>query len=204
MRLERKILGLSRADASRRAGVALSTWARLESGSPSVTLATIAAATDAVGLDLVCQTYPGGGPSLRDRGQLEIAQRLAAIASPLWRVSLEELAGDHREAVDQVFTSPSEIIAIEIERMLDFQAQFRRASLKRDWLARHTSLPVRLVIVVEDTRANRSALAPHLALIGGVLPNGSRALIRSLRTGAPLGGDGLCWIRRSPTASIRR
>ena len=66
VRLERKILGLSRADASRRAGVALSTWARLESGSPSVTLATIAAATDAVGLDLVCQTYPGGGPSLRD------------------------------------------------------------------------------------------------------------------------------------------
>jgi transcriptional regulator with XRE-family HTH domain len=194
----RGIAGLTRDAAARRSGLARSTWDRVEAGTPSVTLATLAAATDAVGLDLVCQTYPGRGPSLRDSGQLGVAERLRSIASQMWRVSLEELAGEHGEAIDMVFRGPSEVLAVEIERlMLDWQGQYRRASIKRAWLAQHATLPVRLVIVVEESQRNRAVMANHMALIGTVMPIGSRGVLAGIRSGEPIGADGLCWLRRA-------
>ena len=155
------------------------------------------AASDAVGLDLVCTLYPGQGLSLRDSRQLAIAKWLSDIASPTWRISLEERAGEHGEAIDVVLWGPTEIVAIEIERFaLDWQAQSRRAGIKRDWLAQHHGRPVRLVIVVSDTKANRAALTPFIGIIRLGFPAGSRAVMRSLRSGEPLGTDGLCWVRQ--------
>lgn len=199
LRLARAISGLARAAASERAGLARSTWERIEAGSPAVTLAALVAATDAVGLDLVCQTYAGRRPSLRDSGQLAIAQLLAAQSNPAWRVTMEETAGDHGEAIDQVFWSSTEIVAAEIERsILDWQGQFRRAALKRDWLAARHSRAVRLVLVLEDTRRNRAAMAPWEPIVTKSLPLRSRAILAAIRSGRPLGADGLCWVRRAP------
>lgn len=173
IRVARGMAGFSRAQAAQRAGIARSTWDRLEAGSPSVTLATIAAATEVVGLDLVCQTFPGRGPSLRDTGQLAIAERLRSIASPTWRITLEERAGDHGEAIDLVLWGPTAILAVEIERLIvDWQAQYRRASIKRTWLAEQASRAVRLVIVIEDTGRNRAATLQHVPLIQTVMPIG--------------------------------
>ncbi len=196
IRVARGIAGFSRDEAARRAGLARSTWDRLEAGSPSVTLATIAAATDTIGLDLVCQAFPGHGPSLRDSGQLGMAERLRSIASPVWRVSLEERAGERGEAIDLVFWGPSEVLAVEIERlMLDWQAQYRRASIKRAWLAEQTGLQVRLVIVIAEAERNRVAMSQHIPLIRTVMPVGSRGVLAAIRSGEPLGSDGLCWLR---------
>jgi transcriptional regulator with XRE-family HTH domain len=196
IRVGRATSGLTRDAAAARAGIAPSTWDRLEAGAPSASLATIAAATESVGLDLVCQAFPGRGPSLRDSGQLAIAEHLRALASPMWRVSLEEPAGDHGEAIDQVFWGSREVVATEIERrMVNWQAQLRRAKLKRAWLAERTQLPVRLVIAIEDTRRNREVMAVHAPLISTALPMGSRNVLAALRSGEPLGADGICWIR---------
>lgn len=179
-----------------RAGLARSTWERIELGSPSVTLAALAAATDSVGLDLVCQTYPGREPRLRDAGQLGVAQWLQGIAHESWRTSLEQPAGDRGECVDLVLWGSAEIIVIEIERfLLDWQAQLRRWTAKRDWLAARHARPVRLVIAVRDTRRNRAVVAPFSAAIGQTLPAGTRAVTQAVKTGAPLGSDGICWIR---------
>lgn len=187
---------MSRAEASRRAGVARSTWDRIEVGDPTVTLAVLTAATDAVGLDLVLQSYPGREPSLRDSGQLALAQLVVEMASPTWRVALEEPAGGHGQALDLVLWGPQEIVAVEIERMLvDWQAQLRRWLAKREWLAAEHSRPVRLVILVADTRRNRVAVAPFGTVIGATFPMGSRAVFHAVRAGSPLGGDGLCWMR---------
>lgn len=192
----RQLAGMTRCQASARAGVARSTWERIELGSRAVTLASLVAACDAVGLDLVCQTYPGREPSLRDSGQLEIAQYLAAMASPSWKVSFEEPAGEHGQAIDQVLWSPTEVVAVEIERLLlNWQSQFRRWTAKRDWLAARHARPVRLVIVVADTRRNRSVVAPFAPTLTRILPAGSRAVLGAIRSGGPLGQDGLCWIR---------
>lgn len=162
-----------------------------------MTVAALVAATAAVGLDLVLQTYPGREPGLRDSGQLAFAQQLVAMASPTWRASLEEPAGEHGQAVDLVLWSPEEVIAVEIERMLiDWQAQLRRWSAKREWLAARHSRRVRLVVLAADTRRNRVAVAPFAAVIGKTFPSGSRAVLHAVRTGSVLGADGLCWMRQ--------
>lgn len=189
--------GLSADSAAARAGVSRSTWLRAESGSARTAIATLCAVTDAVGLDLVLRAYPGSRMTLRDRGQLAIAQRLAGLAHPTWTVSLEEPAGDHGQAIDLVISGGLEIVAIEIIRhMNDYQAQYRSATQKREWLGRLHGRPVRLVMAVEDLRSNRVALAPFGAVVGSAMPAGSRSVMESLRTGQPLGGDGLLWVRR--------
>lgn len=177
--------------------MARSTWARVEGGSPGIALGTLAAVTDTVGLDLVVRTYPSGGPRLRDHGQMEIAGDLARAAVPAWRVDLEVPAGEHGQAIDIVFWGAEEILAVEVERrMVDFQAQLRAASVKRDWLAGRHARPVRIVLAVEDTHRNRLMMAPHAPLIERSLPAGSRGVMGAIRSGSTLGSDGLLWIRR--------
>ncbi len=203
VQLARASARLTRESAAKRAGIARSTFERIEAGDPGVALGTLVAATDAVGLDLVCQVYPGRDLALRDSGQLNIAQFLSVMAGPAWRVTLEEPAGNHGEAIDMVLWGPDQILAIEIERlMLDYQAQSRRAAVKRDWLAAQHRRPVRSVLVIEDTRRNRAAMAQWTALLSSARPMGSRAVLASLRSGARLGSDGICWIRRPARGEV--
>jgi hypothetical protein len=188
---------MTRRHASARAGLARSTWERIERGSPATTIAALAAATDAVGLDLVFQTFPGREPRLRDAGQLAIAQWIRGIAHDSWRTTLEQPAGDHGESVDLVLWGATEIIAIEIERLLvDWQAQLRRWITKRDWLDAHHARPVRLAVAVRDTRHNRAAVAPFISTIARSLPAGTRGVMHAVRTGTPLNSDGICWVRQ--------
>ena len=195
--MARAALGLSQARTAVLAGVAWSTLRRVEAGEPGIGLATLVAVADAVGLDLVLQAYQGRQPSLRDSGQLAIAERIEAECDAAWQPVLEEGVGEHGEAIDLVLYGAREIIAMEIERMAaDLQAQYRRADQERRRLAAVHGRPVRLVVVVENTRRNRATLAQHQALVSSVLPAGSREVLRANRTGRPLGQDGLLWIRR--------
>ena len=201
VRIQRTTEGMSVLEAAIRAGIAHSTWERIEGGSPSVTVTNLVAATDAVGLDLVLQTYPGRPTSLRDSGQLAIAQALASIADSSYRITMEQRAGEHGEAIDLVLWGANEVIATEIERAAtDWQAQYRRACLKRDWLAARTDRPVRLVFVFADTKRNRAALSPFSVAIAQALPAGTSAVLRAIRTGSRLGSDGLCWFRERTAA----
>ena len=197
IRTARGISGFSVAAARARAGVADSTWRRVERGAPGTSLATLCAMTDAVGLDFVAQVYPGREPRLRDTGQLELARVIAAMAARTWTSNLEVAAGEHGEAMDMVLLGPDEIVAIEIERlMLDAQAQIRRLILKRDWLAARHERPVRLAVVVEDTRRNRGAMAQHMSLLRTTFPAGSREIFGAIRSGRAIGRDGPAWLRR--------
>jgi hypothetical protein len=183
---------------ARRAGVACSTVQRIVAGDPGVQLDTLSAVAGAAGLDLVMKAYPGRRPSLRDTGQMTIAQALVAVAAPTWQPQLEVSAGDHGRAADLVLFGPQEIVDLEIERQaVDYQAQHRNDAAKREVLAARHARPVRLVMVVEQTSRNRLALAPHMPLIRTQLPADSRAVLRAIRTGSPLGADGLLWFRRA-------
>lgn len=191
--------------ASRRAGVSPDTQRRVENGDPGISITTLCAVGDAVGLDVVLHTYQGSRPSLRDSGQLAVAEIVCGHAHPSLNPQFEVLAGDHGEACDLGFFGPIEIIATEIDRMItDFQAQYRRNAKKRDYLAARHQRPVRLVMAVEDTERNRAALAPHAELLRTALPAGSREILRALRAGAPLGRDGLIWIRRRKPPPVPR
>lgn len=193
--------GWTRAALGRRAGVSPDTVRRLEAGDPGVQLGTLCSVGAALGLDIVIQAYPGRQPALRDTGQLAVARHLMDLAHGSWRAEMEVAAGRNGEAVDIGFFGPTEIIDAEIERLiLDLQKQYRRAAQKRDWLAGQHRRPVRLVMVIEDTRRNREAVAEHAELIARLLPAGTREILRSLTTGRPLGRDGLLWIRRRRTS----
>lgn len=191
----------------RRAGVSADAVRRVEIGDPAVQLDTLCAVGEAVGLDVVLKGYPASTGGLRDGGQLAIARVLSATAHSSWSAQLEVPAGDHGEAVDVGFFGVSEILAIEIDRWVpDFQDTHRRNARKREFLAGLHQRPVRLVMVVHDTTRNRRALEPHLDVIRSALPAGSREVLASLRSGQPLGRDGLLWIRpyRPPRAPADR
>ena len=93
---------------------------------------------------------------------------------------------------------PSAAAAIEIERWLrDIQAKLRAAQLKREALAEHLERRVDLIVAAPDTRAARLALAPHASLIRAALPVTSRRAWAAIRSGEPIGGDALLWVRRT-------
>jgi transcriptional regulator with XRE-family HTH domain len=204
VKLARVTLGMSRQQVADRARVSWSTVVRVELGDPHVGVETMCAVAEAVGLDVVLRVYPGRPPGLRDTGQLALAEQLVAQVNPAWQPQLELPIGPHGESIDLAFFGADEIIDSEVERMAaDHQGQYRRADQKRQALAAQHRRPVRLVLVVEDTRRNRAALGPHMALIRTMLPAGSREVLAALRAGRPLGRDGLLWIRRRRSASMQ-
>jgi len=197
VKLSRGTLGMSLERVADRAGVSWSTAARAQAGDPTIALATLCAVTEAVGLDLVLRVYPGRQPSLRDSGQLTLVEHVCEQGRGSWRPSVEVGVGEHGRAIDLVLFGHTEILACEIERVaIDFQAQFRRADMKRRDLAAGHQRPVRLVMVVEDTRRNRAAIQGHADVIRAALPAGPREVLRALRSGRALGRDGLLWVRR--------
>jgi transcriptional regulator with XRE-family HTH domain len=197
VRLARRLAGMSQRDLAARSRVALSTLSRVERGDAAVRLTTLCAIGGAAGLDIVVQAYPGATPRLRDTGQLIVAQGLAQQAHSSWRPALEVPAGDHGRSADLVLFGPTEILHVEIERApVDLQAQLRAAIAKREVLAAKHQRPVRLVIAIVDTTRNRELVRPFVGLLMGTLPAGSREILSAIRTGRPLGADGLLWVRR--------
>lgn len=193
--LARTNLGLSRREASRLAQVSPQTQGRVEAGDPSVAMDTACRDAAAVGLKLWAKAFPARSPSLRDTGQLRIAEHLRGQAHAAYRVALELALGNGRSA-DMVLFGPVEVMHAEIERRLaDWQQQYRSAASKRDEIAASHHRPVRLVIAIEDNERNRRMAGEHGALIRSMLPAGPREVMRSVRTGEPLGRDGILWVR---------
>jgi transcriptional regulator with XRE-family HTH domain len=188
--------GETRDEVAARAGVSPDSVRRVEHGDPHVQLNTLCAVGEAIGVDIVLRAYPGRAPAFRDTGQLGVQGLIRASAHESWHAQVEVRAGDHGEAIDLCLFGPTEILAVEVDRLLlDFQDQYRRNALKREFLTERHRRPVRLVMVTLDTDRNRRAVQPHRTFIESVLPARSREVLASLRTGRPLARDGLLWVR---------
>jgi len=197
LKLARAIHGLSIQAAADRAGISWSTAIRLEVGDPNVSVATLTAQAEAVGLDLVLRVYPGRQPSLRDTGQLGLVRVLMSRVHPSMKPTIELAIRQQGASVDLALFGADEIVCIEVERrIVDFQEQYRRADRKREAVAALHQRAVRLVLAIEDSRRNRTALDPHLDIVRTALPAGSREVLGALGRGGPLRRDGLLWIRR--------
>lgn len=198
LRVARVSLGVSQAELGRRVGLPQSSVSEMERGRLAADLATQSRLAAAVGLQLSVRLFPNGHVRLRDSGQLSIAQLLIAQADAAWRPILEHpigLAPDLR-AADLVLVSPVEVIDLEIERNLaDLQAQLRAGMLKRDDLAHRFVQPVRFVLVLRDTTRLRQMVHAYARAISAALPKNSREVLAALRSGEPLGADGLLWVR---------
>ncbi len=159
----------------------------------------------ACGHELGWHLYPVATVRLRDSGQMELAQLIASAAHPGWRTRLEvPIAPGDARAADVLLVGERQIIHIEIERALvDFQAQLRSAQVKREALSQRHPTPTRLVIAVPETKATRVRLAPFASLLAQTMPASSREIWRAIRTGEPLEGDGILFVRAPRQAGHR-
>jgi transcriptional regulator with XRE-family HTH domain len=208
--------GLTQQQLARRAMVSQQEVSRVERGHQRSTLETRCRLAAACGAELGWRLYPYASVSLRDSGQLGMAQAIVRAAHPRWTPRLEVPVGrvDLR-AADIVLESDDEVLQIEVERtIVDFQAQLRAAQLKRESLAAELLRPVGLVIAVPDTRAVRTRLAPYRDLLARSLPISSRSIWAALHGLKAMGGDGILFVREraitpqvrttAPTAGTRR
>lgn len=136
-----------------------------------------------LGLDLVVRLYPGGDP-LRDGGQLGRIRMLADDLGPPLRyrteVPLPAVVGRlELRAWDGVIEGGGARTAIEVEmRIRDAQAVERRLTLKR-----RDDPTDGFLLVVADTRSNRTVLNEHPELFPD-LPRFSRTtVLAAIRSG---------------------
>ena len=96
--LARTNLALTRRHAAKLAGVSPSTQERVERGDPSVGIATACRVAAGVGLRVWAKAFPVRTPSLRDTGQLRIAEVLRRAAHVAFRVAIELPMSEGRSA----------------------------------------------------------------------------------------------------------
>jgi transcriptional regulator with XRE-family HTH domain len=191
-------MGLPQREIARRAGISQAYLSRIMRGLAMPDLALMTRLSHAAGHRFWFKLFPTTGVTLRDSGQLDLAEIVRAAAAPIWRIRLEvAVAGaPDLRAADMVLDGEHEVDLLEIERgLFDFQAQLRAAKRKRLALAVQLGRPVILIIGVPDTPSARRKLASHSALILTELPVSSRRAWGAIRSGEPVGGDALLWIR---------
>ena len=185
IRNARRAAGLSLRTAAASVGLSYSTFARIERGMMAhASVAQLALACAAVGLELTSRAFPNGDP-VRDRGQVRLIGRLRAIlpgAIPLPTEVPLPIAGDLR-SVDAASRLDGLWVAFEAEtRLVDIQAMERRVLLKQC-----DGGYDRLILVVADTRANRLVLELHRETMRANFPLDGRRIRASLRQGkAPI------------------
>ena len=144
-----------------------------------------------VGLDLALRVYPAGDP-LRDRAQLALLERLRVRLhlGLRWRTEVPlPIPGDLR-AWDGIISGDRPgpwRCRVEAETNIDDgQAMERRLSRKlRDDPNGH------LILLVSDTRNNRTALGVLGPGLRDLVPLPSRTVLRALGDGFDPGGSGI-------------
>jgi transcriptional regulator with XRE-family HTH domain len=189
--------GLTQTELARLAGVSQQEASKAERGASDLSLDARCRLAAGCGHELGWRLYPVATVRLRDSGQLALAQVIASEAHQGWQARLEvPVAPGDARAADMVLDGGDELVQIEIERSLvDFQAQLRAGQLKREVLAEHTRRTVRLILAVPDSRTSRARLAPFADLISRALPTTSARAWRAIRSGEPLAGDGILYVR---------
>lgn len=197
LRVARMTAGLTQSELAGLAGLSQQEASKAERGAIDLSLDARCRLASACGHQLGWRLYPVATVRMRDSGQLTLAQAIVSAAHRSWRPEMEvPVAHGDQRAADLLLQSEVEILHIEIERALvDVQAQLRSAQLKRDTLAEARHSVVRLILAVPDTRSSRARLAPFRDLIARTLPRSSALVWRALRTGQPLGADGILFVR---------
>lgn len=205
LRIARVTAGLTQGRLGSIAGVTQQLVSLVEGGDPRVSLDVRCRLAAGCGHEVGWRLYPVATVRLRDSGQLGLAQSIVQSLHVTWQARLEvPVSPGTAQAADIVLARPDELVQIEVERSLvDFQAQLRAAQLKRESLAQAHERPIRLVIAVPDTTTTRVRLSPHADVLRTTMPVTSRRIAAALRSGEPVGGDGILFVR-GPRRAPRR
>lgn len=181
--------GLSLDDIARATGLSKAEISRVERGlAPWVSVETICLLAVVVGLAPSIRLYPEGSP-LRDaaHGALLARLRRQLPATLRWRPEVPlPIPGDKR-AWDATIRGEGWWVAVEAEsRLYDLQALERRLALKR----RDGGDP-RVILLINDTRPNRAALASARESLRSEFPLEARDILAPLRAGRAPAGSGV-------------
>jgi len=183
----RLLAGVSQASAARAVGISRSQFGRIERAEiRGVTVEQLARACSAVGSRLTARAYPDGEP-VRDAAHLALIGRMHAVVptSSRWRNEVPMSINGDLRAWDAVMECPEGQVAVEAEtRLHDLQALQRRIALKQ----RDSRFEI-VILLVNDTAANRRVLGAHREDLRPMFPLDGREVLAALRAG------------RRPTAS---
>ena len=201
LRLARLNAGATLQTVADRLGWSKSKVSRLERGrSRSVTITDLARLAAVVGLRPSVRLFLAGQP-LRDAGQVELLAALNARMHARWRSRHEvvvPIEGDLR-AADQMSSIPGCRLMVEAyRRFVDSQAQSRAARAKQRDLGAD-----RLLLLLEDTHANRRAVRSAGTEAARSFPVSQRACLAALAAGRDPGGDSIVFLRRIRGAPAR-
>jgi hypothetical protein len=191
-RMARLGAGLSLRDAAASSAASHQQLLRFERGDlDRLSITDLGAWCAVVGLDLALRAYPAGDP-IRDRAQLALLDRLRARihAELRWRTEVPLRGDGDLRAWDAEIRGrrPQPWRArIEAEtNVTDGQALERRLTLKdRDDPDGH------LILLLSDTRANRTAIRALRDGLRELLPLGTREILTALSAGRDPGGSGI-------------
>ncbi len=155
---------------------------------PNLTIEQLSRACAAVGLKLVVRVYPDGDPA-RDAAQLGLIERFRrrVPAHIPFRTEVPLPIPGDRRAWDGLLSFPGTPVAVEAEsRLRDIQAIERRLALK----ARDGRID-RLVLLVNDTAANRRVLRLHRDGLRERFPLTGREVLAAITAGEAPSRNGL-------------
>ena len=173
--------GLSQVVAARAVQMSHAQLGRIERAElRGLTVKQASRACAAVGLKLVVRTYPDGDP-IRDAGHAALLRRFSAVlpVGVRWRTEVPmPIAGDLR-SWDAIATFHDGALAIEAEmRLRDPQALDRRIALKQ----RDAEID-RVLLLINDSEANRRAIRASRESLRSRLPLDGREILRAVRRG---------------------
>ena len=168
-------------------GISPAEISRIERGqSPHVAYETLAMIAAALGMDLPLRAFPSGEP-VRDAAQLALLGRLWARMPAHTRHRNEVPIGIERDqrAWDAVVHGSGWAVPVEAEtRLRDVQALLRRLALKQ----RDAGVD-RVLLLVADTRHNRSVLRLAAVEFASAFPERGRDALRALEAGEQPAGS---------------
>ncbi len=197
LRLLRERANVSQAAVARAIGVDRSVISRLESGDPSVGLATRFLAAELLGAEVSLAVYTVDAPRIYDRAHAQLVERLVRLAHRSWRVEPEApVPGSPRRSIDVRLENSRDIVLFEVESKVG-----RVEELLREYRAKVDDVEagaggrrVHIVLVLPPTRHNRAVVAAARATLRQVFPADSASLLGALRSGGPWPGNGILWL----------
>lgn len=181
---------LSQTDVARAARTSRTQVSRIELGqAPRATVVELARLLAVVGLELSARAYPAG-PPIKDAAHLRLMARFRARVAPsvAWRFEVPVGKTGDQRAWDAVMLVGAVEIGVEAEtRPRDLQALQRRLALK----LRDDPGISQVVLLLANTRSNRSLAREHGDALRADLPLAAQDLLTALAEGRDPGGSGM-------------
>jgi transcriptional regulator with XRE-family HTH domain len=193
------------------ADVDLSYITRIEDGRARPSIDVYARLSRALGADLAAHLYPNTGPTIRDRHQTRIVEKLLTIRHSRWKAHVEIAV--HRPArgwIDLVLHDPTArlVVAVEVQSDISRLEQLIRWGAEKarslpSWEHFDRLGPVDTVsqwLVVRSTRATHGIGDEFVGQLAAAFPAHPDDALLALETEAQWPGSALVWADVRPDA----